>query len=81
MLQLHSLRPLTAGADTADDAVPPGTTYNYTWHVPETSGPGPEDPSTILWMYHSHTSECMCCVMRVLQAKRQLGWQYLALPS
>lgn len=27
--------------------------------VPESSGPGPQDPSTILWMYHSHNSEQM----------------------
>jgi hypothetical protein len=45
-----------AGADTEDDGVPPGQTYTYTWHVPETSGPGPSDPSTLVWMYHSHTS-------------------------
>ena len=25
--------------------------------VPESSGPGPKDPSTLVWMYHSHTSE------------------------
>lgn len=45
------------GADRADDHVAPGATYTYTWQVPESSGPGPEDPSTLVWMYHSHTSE------------------------
>ncbi|KAI3431459.1 hypothetical protein D9Q98_004511 [Chlorella vulgaris] len=47
----------TMGADTDDDMVPPGETYTYTWHVPETAGPGPADASTLLWMYHSHTDE------------------------
>ena len=25
--------------------------------VPERAGPGPADPSSVMWMYHSHTSE------------------------
>ena len=44
----------TTGADLADDAVPPGQTYTYTWDVPERAGPGPGDPSSIVWLYHSH---------------------------
>ncbi len=47
----------TAGANTNDDAVPPGATHTYTWLVPERAGPGPMDPSSILWAYHSHTDE------------------------
>lgn len=47
----------TDGADKADDAVPPGGTHRYTWPVPERAGPGPGDPSSILWMYHSHVNE------------------------
>lgn len=39
------------------DAVPPGQTYTYTWTVPERAGPGPGDPSSILWIYHSHFVE------------------------
>lgn len=39
------------------DAVRPGQTYTYTWNVPERAGPGPGDPSSILWMYHSHFIE------------------------
>jgi manganese oxidase len=39
------------------DAVPPGQTFTYTWNVPERAGPGPMDPSSILWMYHSHFNE------------------------
>ncbi len=47
----------TSGADKEDDAVPPGKTHVYTWKVPERAGPGPNDPSSIVWLYHSHTSE------------------------
>ena len=32
----------------------PGESYKYTWVVDEASGPGPDDPSTIIWLYHSH---------------------------
>jgi manganese oxidase len=44
-------------AEQAGDAVPPGETYIYRWSVPERSGPGPHDPSSIVWMYHSHVDE------------------------
>ena len=47
----------TSGADKEDDAVPPGKTHLYTWEVPERAGPGPNDPSSVVWLYHSHTSE------------------------
>jgi len=39
------------------DAVAPGTVYTYHFDVPERSGPGPMDSSSVLWMYHSHTDE------------------------
>lgn len=39
------------------DSVAPGTTFTYTWQVPERAGPGPADPSSIVWLYHSHTNE------------------------
>ena len=39
------------------DAVRPHETFTYTWTVPESAGPGPHDPSSILWMYHSHYLE------------------------
>ncbi len=45
----------TSGADRADDAVPPGATYTYQWDVPPRAGPGPDDPSSVIWPYHSHT--------------------------
>jgi hephaestin len=37
--------------------VPPGGTFTYEWGVPERAGPGPEDPSSIVWLYHSHVDE------------------------
>lgn len=47
----------TSGADKADGGVPPGATHVYTWMVPERAGPGPNDPSSVFWLYHSHTDE------------------------
>ncbi len=47
----------TSGADQADDAVAPGKTHTYSWQVPERAGPGPMDPNSIMWMYHSHVDE------------------------
>lgn len=38
-------------------AVPPGATKTYIWRVPERAGPGPNDPSSIVWLYHSHADE------------------------
>jgi FtsP/CotA-like multicopper oxidase with cupredoxin domain len=37
--------------------VPPGETHTYNWQVPERAGPGPNDPSSIVWLYHSHAEE------------------------
>lgn len=46
------------GASTADkNGVPPGTIHLYNWDVPERAGPGPNDPSSIVWLYHSHADE------------------------
>ena len=39
--------------------MPPGSTHTYIWGVPPSAGPGPADPSTVVWMYHSHTDETM----------------------
>jgi FtsP/CotA-like multicopper oxidase with cupredoxin domain len=47
----------TSELDKEDDAVPPGGIHTYTWRVPERAGPGPSDPSSIVWLYHSHTDE------------------------
>jgi len=46
-----------AAADKGGDAVAPGKTFTYTWEVPERAGPGPNDPSSIVWLYHSHVTE------------------------
>jgi manganese oxidase len=49
--------------DNSDDAgkdggmVPPGKTHDYAWQIPERAGPGPNDPSSIVWLYHSHVDE------------------------
>ena len=43
--------------DKLDDAVPYNTTVTYKWNVVERAGPGPADPSSIMWMWHSHTDE------------------------
>ena len=45
------------GGSEKGSPVQPGKTYTYTWDVPESAGPGPDDPSSILWMYHSHFNE------------------------
>lgn len=37
--------------------VPPGGTFTYEWLVPERAGPGPADPNSIVWLYHSHVNE------------------------
>jgi hephaestin len=47
----------TSGDARADDSVAPGRTHTYEWTVPERSGPGPHDPSSIMWMYMAHTDE------------------------
>jgi manganese oxidase len=47
----------TSGNDKADDNVAPGKTHVYTWQIPERAGPGPGDPSSIVWLYHSHSTK------------------------
>lgn len=47
----------TSGADKFDGCVPPGATHVYTWELRERSGPGPGDPSSVFWLYHSHADE------------------------
>ena len=37
--------------------VAPGATHKYTWEVPERAGPGPDDGSSVIWLYHSHNYE------------------------
>ena len=47
----------TSAASRHGGAVPPGETHSYVWEVPERAGPGPNDPSSIVWLYHSHADE------------------------
>jgi FtsP/CotA-like multicopper oxidase with cupredoxin domain len=47
----------TTGADRKDGSVAPGATHTYLWTIPERAGPGPADPSSIFWLYHSHADE------------------------
>ena len=35
-------------------AVPPGDSFTYEWQVDHKAAPGPSDPSSIMWAYHSH---------------------------
>jgi len=37
--------------------VPAGHLHTYIWNVPERAGPGANDPSSIVWLYHSHNYE------------------------
>jgi FtsP/CotA-like multicopper oxidase with cupredoxin domain len=41
----------------ANGLVPPGKTHTYTWVVRNEAGPGPQDGSSIAWLYHSHNYE------------------------
>jgi FtsP/CotA-like multicopper oxidase with cupredoxin domain len=37
--------------------VAPGATFTYTWEVEPSAGPQPGEPSSKLWLYHSHVNE------------------------
>lgn len=39
------------------EPVPPGITFTYTWEVDPRAGPQPGEPSSKLWLYHSHVNE------------------------
>lgn len=44
--------PPGAGAE-----IPPGGSFTYRWFADADSAPGPSDPSSLVWWYHSHISE------------------------
>jgi FtsP/CotA-like multicopper oxidase with cupredoxin domain len=46
-----------ATADKGGASVAPGKIFAYVWTVPPRAGPGPSDPSSIVWLYHSHAME------------------------
>jgi FtsP/CotA-like multicopper oxidase with cupredoxin domain len=37
--------------------IPYGGSFDYTWIADEDSAPGPGDPSSLVWWYHSHIDE------------------------
>lgn len=41
----------------AGAAVPPDGRFTYTWEVDEGAGPAPGEPSSKVWLYHSHVDE------------------------
>jgi len=45
----HALNPDHVGA-----FVPPGGAFIYEWYADVDAGPGPNDPTSIMWAYHSH---------------------------
>lgn len=47
----------TGAEGMVDDHVPLGGEHLYTWKVPERAGPGPNDPTSVVWLYHSHVDE------------------------
>lgn len=50
----------TAYPDTSMDGaglVPPGQSHTFVWNVPERAGPGEDDGSSVVWLYHSHNWE------------------------
>lgn len=46
-----------ANDPTHNGVIAPGGTHTYIWKVPERAGPGPNDPSSVVWLYHSHNYE------------------------
>ena len=40
-----------------DGVVASGGEHTYIWEVPERAGPGKNDPSSIVWIYHGHVDE------------------------
>lgn len=46
----------TSGSDKDDEAIAPNDSYTYRWQVPTRSGPGPADPSSVVWLYHAHVN-------------------------
>ena len=43
----------TSGKDKADNSVPSGEVFTYSWEVPERAGPGTDGPACSTWAYYS----------------------------
>jgi len=54
-IHAHGVRYDMASAGV--DPVQPGATFTYTWEVDPRAGPQPGEPSSKLWLYHSHVNE------------------------
>ena len=48
--------PYNNGSSSAGNCVVPGARYMYKYFARESSGPGPSQPSSIVWIYHSHVN-------------------------
>ncbi len=44
----------SGGDPGAGAAIAPGASFDYVWKVDKAASPGPSDPSSIVWLYHSH---------------------------
>ncbi|KAF6292812.1 coagulation factor V [Rhinolophus ferrumequinum] len=44
----------TCPAEKMDDAVAPGHEHTYEWHISEDSGPTPDDPPCLTYVYYSY---------------------------
>lgn len=44
-------------SESRGNMVPAGARFTYHWFADEGSGPGPNDPSSLVWWYHSHVDE------------------------
>jgi FtsP/CotA-like multicopper oxidase with cupredoxin domain len=53
-LSVHAHALFYTKANEGLDGVAPGQTKVYTWQATDRTGPGPKDPSAVLWLYHSH---------------------------
>jgi manganese oxidase len=64
----HSIHPHGLRYDKANEGalylpsgagalVPPGARFTYKWFADEGSGPGEDQPSSVVWWYHPHTDE------------------------
>ena len=43
----------TTGKEKADNSVPSGEVFTYSWEVPERAGPGTDGPACSTWAYYS----------------------------
>lgn len=68
----------SSAADQEGGHVPPGQSYTYLWQVPERAGPGPNDGSSVVWLYHSHANELMDVnsglIGAILVTKKGMAW-------